>query len=91
MTTALELTTSVGVARAAEVFDLPRASVYRARQPQPAREPGPRPAPPRALKLEERQAVLEVLHRERFVDVAPKEVFATLLDERVYLCSWRTM
>jgi putative transposase len=35
--------------------------------------------------------VLEVLHSERFVDVAPKEVFATLLDERVYLCSWRTM
>ena len=35
--------------------------------------------------------MLAVLHSERFVDVAPKEVFATLLDERVYLCSWRTM
>jgi putative transposase len=91
MTAAWELATSVGVGCAAEAFELPRATVYRARQPRPAREPAPRPAPPRALKVEERQAVLEVLHSERFVDVAPKEVFATLLDERVYLCSWRTM
>jgi putative transposase len=91
MTAALELATSVGVGCAAEAFELPRATVYRARPPRPAREPMPRPAPPRALKVEERQAVLEVLHSERFVDVAPKEVFATLLDERVYLCSWRTM
>ena len=91
MTAALELATSVGVGGAAEAFELPRATVYRARPPRPAREPMPRPAPPRALKVEERQAVLEVLHSERFVDVAPKEVFATLLDERVYLCSWRTM
>jgi putative transposase len=91
MTAALELATSVGGGCAAEAFELPRATVYRARQPRPAREPTPRPAPPRALKVEERQAVLAVLHSERFVDVAPKEVFATLLDERVYLCSWRTM
>ena len=82
MTAAWELATNVGVGRAAEAFELPRATVYRARQPRPARVPAPRPAPPRALKVEERQAVLEVLHSERFVDVAPKEVFATLLDER---------
>jgi putative transposase len=50
-----------------------------------------RPAPPRALTDGERQAVLTVLHSERFVDVAPKAVYATLLDEGRYLCSWRTM
>jgi putative transposase len=91
MTAALALAESVGVGGAAEAFELPRANVYRARQPKPAPEPAPRPAPPRALQGEERQVVLDVLHSERFVDVAPKEVFATLLDERVYLCSWRTM
>jgi len=32
-----------------------------------------------------------VLHSDRFVDKAPQEVYATLLDEGSYLCSVRTM
>jgi putative transposase len=32
-----------------------------------------------------------VLHGERFVDVAPEEVVAMLLDDERYLCSARTM
>jgi putative transposase len=39
----------------------------------------------------ERQAVLDVLHSERFVDQSPAEVQATLLEEQTYLCSTRTM
>jgi putative transposase len=35
--------------------------------------------------------VLDLLHSERFVDQAPAEVYAILLDEGVYLCSVRTM
>jgi putative transposase len=35
--------------------------------------------------------VLDVLHESRFVDLAPAEVFATLLEEGRYLCSVRTM
>jgi putative transposase len=35
--------------------------------------------------------VLEQLHTPRFVDLAPGEVYATLLDEGRYLCSERTM
>lgn len=31
------------------------------------------------------------MHGERFVDVAPEAVVATLLDEARYLCSARTM
>ena len=31
------------------------------------------------------------MHAPRFVDLPPREVFATLLDEGTYLCSWRTM
>jgi putative transposase len=32
-----------------------------------------------------------VLNSERFQDQAPREVYATLLDEGQYLCHWRTM
>ena len=35
--------------------------------------------------------MLDVLHEPRFVDLAPAEVYATLLDEQRYLCSERTM
>jgi putative transposase len=41
--------------------------------------------------VEGRQAVVDILHSERFVDRAPHEVYATLLDEGVYYCSIRTM
>jgi putative transposase len=43
------------------------------------------------LDIREREQVLEVLHQERFIDRAPAEVYATLLDEGLYLCSIRTM
>ena len=33
----------------------------------------------------------QILNSERFQDSAPREVYATLLDEGQYLCSWRTM
>ncbi|APR76088.1 Mobile element protein [Minicystis rosea] len=46
---------------------------------------------PRALSSGERQQVLDVLHAPRFVDRAPAEVIATLLDEGQYLCSERTI
>jgi len=38
----------------------------------------------------ERQGVLDLLHT-RFIDQAPAQVHATLLDEGTYLCSPRTM
>jgi putative transposase len=34
---------------------------------------------------------LALLNGERFQDQAPREVYATLLDEEQYLCHWRTM
>ena len=68
---------------------LPRATVYRAMAPSPER-PARRP-PPRTLPPQERAAVLDVLHEPRFVDQAPAEVVATLLDEGRYVASERTM
>lgn len=71
---------------------LARASFYRRRRP--SGPPRLRRAPgtsPRALRADERQAVLDVLHSERFVDQSPAEVHATLLEEQTYLCAPRTM
>jgi hypothetical protein len=55
------------------------------------RRRGVRPTPERALNAVERQVVLDHLHFVRFRDKAPVEVYATLLDEGIYLCSIRTM
>ena len=49
MAAALELVATVGITRAAEAFDVPRATLYRARQPQSLGPPAPRPAPPAAV------------------------------------------
>jgi putative transposase len=84
-----ELGQQVGLKRACEVLDIPRSSLYRARQP--ASPSSPRPPSQRALSAAERQRVRDVLNSERFVDSAPRQVYARLLDEGVYLCSWRTM
>jgi putative transposase len=78
----------LGVGRLCAALALPRASYYRHLE---AREPRPRPTPARALTAVERQDVLAALHEPRFVDLAPAEVHARLLDEGRYLCSERTM
>jgi putative transposase len=88
METVTEMVPRLGVARTCAALALPRASYYRGQQPRS--EPKPRPAPPRALAPAERQEVLDTLHEPRFVDLAPAEVYATLLDEGRYLCSERT-
>ena len=82
---------TLGTAPACAVLGLPRATLYRRRRPRAVPRPAPRPAPPRALDPAERQAVLETLHSERFLDQAPAQVHARLLDGGTYLCSPRTM
>jgi putative transposase len=46
---------------------------------------------PRALCDEERKNILDIMNSQRFCDLAPGEIHATLLDEGTYLCSERTM
>lgn len=87
--TAVELAQEVGVRPACVALGVSRATFYRRQAP-----PGPqplRPTPARALSIEQRQRVLDALDSDRFVDRAPGEVHATLLDEGVYHCSERTM
>lgn len=81
----------VGKVAACDALDVPRASLYRWGAPKADPAPQPRPTPARAMSAEEKQVVLDTLHSDRFVDRAPQEVYATLLDEGVYLCSTRTM
>jgi putative transposase len=90
MGAAVELGREVGLAEACRALGVSRASVYRRREGSP-RISRPRPAPPRTLSGDERQGVLTVLHEKRFVDRAPAEIHATMLDEGRYLCSTRTM
>jgi len=87
------LVPEVGTKPACEAFGVPRATLYRrwARRAAPPVEQKKRPSPPRALSMEEKQAVVDILHSERFVDRAPYEVYATLLDEGKYHCSVSTM
>jgi putative transposase len=89
MKAAEKLSESSTVCEACESLGVPRSSFYRARQPK--REPKPRPTPERALSQQEREQVRETLNSERFQDSAPRQAYATLLDEGTYLCSWRTM
>jgi len=83
----------VGTQPACSAIGIPRATVYRYWAKRNGFQPAPRkrPSPPRALTSQEQQEVLDVLHSERFVDQAPQEVYAALLDEGQYLCSIRTM
>ena len=89
---AIEAVTTTGATAAlCQSVGLARATLYRRRQPARSSTPTPRAASSRALGPAERQAVLDVLHSERFVDQSPAEVQATLLEEQTYLCSTRTM
>lgn len=79
----------VGVLAACTALAVSRASYYRARKPKPA--PKQRPRPARALSDEERARVLAVLDSEPYMDMAPAQVYAKLLEDGEYLCSPRTM
>ncbi len=87
-----ELAALVGTAEACRVLGVPRATLYRRRNPKRPTEEAVKAKPARALSDDEKKEVLSVLHSERFVDQAPAAVYATLLDEDgIYLCSIRTM
>lgn len=82
----------VPLARACDVLGVPRASVYRARQAEGrVIEPRQGHQPPRTLSLEERAHVHGVLNSPDFRDQSPRGVYAELLEDGKYLCSWRTM
>ena len=88
--TVQELTPIVGTRPACRALGAAPATIYRRRRPPEPRPRRPRAVPARALSEPEREAVLDVLHSERFADCSPAQVWATLLDEGRYLASERT-
>ena len=77
---------------ACSALGVARSSVYRyfrnKENPTPPKE---LKTQPRALSDVEREDVLDALHSERFIDMVPCQVYATLLDEHAYMCSISTM
>ncbi len=90
------LAPEVGVVRACSVMDVNRSAVYRARTrarrlvtSRPSLTARSRSA--LAFSDAERQRVLDTLNSECFADCSPRQTYATLLDEGMYLGSVRTM
>jgi putative transposase len=83
----------LGVSRGCDLAGISRATLYRRRHPRP---PGgmpaeQRPAPRNKLTLAECDELAAVLDSTRFADKAPRQVWAALIDEGVYLASVSTM
>ena len=87
----------ISCVEACAALGVPRASYYRSQttilRPTPASQSRTctREGSGRALSREERVQVRDMLHEERFVDLAVPQVWASALDEGRYLCSSRTM
>ena len=82
----------LGTLSLCRALEVPRASFYRQQIKNTSTAlVVTRKRPEHALSDSERQTVLTTLHEPRFVDLAPTQVYAQLLEEGRYLCSIRTM
>ena len=91
----VDLAPLVGTVAACAAAGRPRSTHYRrhrvsAAPVRPATVAHVDRVQPAALTVAERTDVLTVLHSDRFCDAAPAQVWATLLDENVYLASEST-
>jgi putative transposase len=87
---------TLGVAQVSAALGVPRSSAYRWQHPAASRREREgamvvRQPSPRALSQAAQDQVLAYLRDPRFVDRAPAQVHATLLDEGTYVCSVRTL
>ena len=89
MRSAEQVAQQIGTQAACAALGVPKSSLYRGRKPPT--EKTTRKISVRALSPVEKAEIHQELNSERFADQAPREVYATLLDEGRYLCSWRTM
>lgn len=89
----------VGVKAACRAFGVNERTWRHRRQrrngtgrPRPSRAAGgPLRPHPASLSPSEKDLIIETLCSERFCDMAPAQVYSTLLDDGVYLCSERQM
>jgi putative transposase len=79
---------------AAELTGMDRSTMDRRRAAEAMPSPvtaRARPEPASTLSIAEQAHVLAALNSDEFVDLAPLQVYARLLDDGVYLCSVSTM
>jgi len=82
----------IPIKQACAALDIARSSFYAWQTPARLTQTNTqRSQPARALSEQERTAVHDVLNSDRFADQAPRQVYATLLDEGAYHCSVSTM
>lgn len=94
-----ELVRQVGPTLACRILSISRATFYRRRahletvRIDPTAQPPnpPRRKSARALTQQEENKALDLLGSDRFADVAPAEIVATLLDDGEYVCSVSTL
>ena len=94
MAFAEQLGQEIGMVTACQVLGVSRTGLYRERPPAVQSEVPVKTEPKRsvrALSETERETVRQELNSERFQDQSPREIYATLIDEGRYLCSYRTM
>ena len=77
---------------ACEALEISRATAYRYLYPKNKTKPSrPRARHARRIPDPERVEVLDLLHSPRLIEQPPRQVYAELLDQGVYLVSVRTM
>jgi hypothetical protein len=91
MATYTELGAVVTMREAAGLTGVSRATAHRHDTAAEATRSSVRPAPANRLDDGERARIFGVLNSDRIVDATPVEVFATPLDEGVYLASVATL
>jgi putative transposase len=86
-----ELEPLIGIRQACVLTGRARASHYRDVRGPAHGPPAPRCSPPNKLSDAEFDALLDLLRSEPFVDLAPAQVWAILLDAGTYMASISTM
>jgi len=81
------LKNEIGIKKACNVLNISRGGFYRWNNPKEKKVR----LSPLALSFSEKNEALSILHEDRFIDKAPQEIYAALLDENKYICSIRTM
>ena len=86
------LAKDLGVAPACKVVGVSRSTYYYGLQaPAPRLRKQRRARSLRRLPAAQRAEIRALLNSERFRDLPPRQIYATLLDEGTYVCHWRTM
>jgi len=95
--TQANLDTSISIDALCIALVIPRATYYRhldrleQSQNVALKVVLPKKTPENALRKQERQTVLDLLHSDRFIDKTPYEIYYELIDQGEYHCSIRTM